>query len=300
MLYRKDEVLSKSNIMITLSLERLEELRDITYQRTSDMRIRTLSEVVDFINVNGMVFAFRAKASELPCLWHAACGERSPEIPVHTHHDPNLGLVWKAKDILPMEKKIYYGKALRKTPTMISLKLFPYFYAVKGYPADPFKALPRESLSQTAVKIVKALENGPPMTTRELKIASGCSSSGRRYIFDKAMAELQELLLIVKIAEEYEPFTFIWGRLDRWLTSEVENSRKLNPDEARYTLLNKYFSRVIAARADHIIRLFGWTPAIVDRTLKSLQDREIISDRITIPGGGWFIHREHLRQQLLK
>ena len=92
--------------MKTLSLERLEELRDITYQRTRDLRIRTLSEVVDFINVNGMVFAFQAKASELPCLWHAACGERSPKMPVHTHHDPNLGLVWKAKDVLPMEKKI--------------------------------------------------------------------------------------------------------------------------------------------------------------------------------------------------
>jgi hypothetical protein len=285
--------------MKTLSPDELEALRDEMYFRTSAKQVHTLGEAARFVDENGLAFAFSAKKSELPCLWHAACGRRDPEMPLHTHHDPHLGLVWNAKDVLPMEKRIYYGKALRRRPTMISLELFPSFYAMKGSGRDPFRPLPRGRLSPTAYRIAKALENSPPQPTKDLRLAVGCSSPSKRYAFDRALAELQERLLIVKIAEEYEPFSFIWGRLDRWLGAQVEAARSLSAEEGRSAVLAKYFSRVIAAQPGQVARLFGWDAAAAEKALEFLAetgvitDRVVISDGVAISPGKWYIHTDY-------
>lgn len=291
--------------MKTLSPEELETLRDGTYFRTPGRQVRTLEEAARFVDENGLSFAFSAKNSELPCLWHAACGCRDPQMPLHTHRDPHLGLVWNAKDVLPMEKRIYYGKALRKRPTMISLELFPFFYAMKGYGSDPFRALSRGVLSPTAYRIAKALENSPPQPTRDLRTAVGCSSPGKRYTFDKAVAELQERLLIVKIAEEHEPFSFIWGRLDRWLSDQVRTAQSLSPAEGWFAVLNKYFSRVIAAQPGQVARIFGWGAGPTEKVIKSLAKAGIITadvviendvadkEDLAICAGKWYIHTDY-------
>ena len=277
-----------------LSIEDLERLRDTTYHRTPVLRIRTVEEAAEFIDQSGMAFAFKAMNSELPCLWHAACGERNPVLPEHTHHDPAIGLVWEVKDILPLTKRIYYGKALRKTPTMISLELFPSFYATKGY-GDEEETMYhsfRQKLSRSAYRILDVLRSSPPLPTRELKIASGNSGPEKRYQFDRAMAELQELLLIVKIEETSDPFSFVWGRLDRWLVREVQLARNISREAGRFKVLEKYFSRVVTSTPEQIRRLFKWNIKEIETALGSLLQKEIISNRIRIldAPGTWYIH----------
>ena len=117
--------------MTLLDIDRLEDRRDETYRRRQSLQVTSIKEALEFVNENGVAFAFKARNSELPCLWHAACGSRAPVMPRHTHHDPALSLVWRAKDLLPFQKKIYYGKALKMTPTMISLEIFPAFLAAE-------------------------------------------------------------------------------------------------------------------------------------------------------------------------
>ena len=77
--------------MKALSPDQLEAWRDETYFRTPRRQVCTLQEAARFVDENGLSFAFSAQKSELPCLWHAACGCRDPEMPLHTHHDPHLG-----------------------------------------------------------------------------------------------------------------------------------------------------------------------------------------------------------------
>jgi hypothetical protein len=209
-----------------------------------------------------------------------------------------VGLVWRAKDDLPLRKRIYYGKALKKTPTMISLECFPMFYATKGYSSgvDPLGPFSLSRMSQSARRIMEILSDSPPMPTKELKIASGHSSPDRRYRFDSAMAELQERLLVMKIAEEYDPFTFIWGRVDRWLVREVEKSGEYDSAEARRLVLEKYFSTVIAATEKQVCNLFGWKAKEVSRAIGELLDHGVLSDgvRMVDDGRRCYIHSEYL------
>ncbi len=283
--------------MTGLTWEDLEQLRDLNYQRTPALRITSIAESERFVNRNGLVFAFKARNSELPCLWHAACGRRQPVMPEHTHHDPGISLVWRAKDELPANKKIYYGKALKKTPTMISLALFPAFYAAKGYGgrADYIALGDEGKLTRLARKIMGILEDSPPLTTRELKLATGHDTPALRYEFDRAVAELQDHLLLVKIAESYDPFSFIWGRLDRWLEDEVRAAREFTQREGRKAVLSQYFSRVVASTPDRIARLFGWPPDDVGDVLGELERDGRITDAITVRDarGRWLIHTDY-------
>ncbi|MCI0515882.1 hypothetical protein L0128_21930, partial [candidate division KSB1 bacterium] len=90
--------------------EEIELIRDRKFRRNKYLQVHSIDESLDFINDTGFCFAFSAKNSELPCLWHAACGQREPVMPEHTHHDPYVSLVWTAKDDLPARKAVYYGK----------------------------------------------------------------------------------------------------------------------------------------------------------------------------------------------
>lgn len=110
---------------LRLSWEEIEQRRDRLYRRTREMRVTSVREALAFVNQVGFCFAFAAQHSELPCLGHAVCRERNPQMPEHIQHHWSIGLVWEAKDILAAEKKIYYGKTLRSRPTMISFEYFP-------------------------------------------------------------------------------------------------------------------------------------------------------------------------------
>jgi hypothetical protein len=272
--------------------EELEELRDRNYHRTPALRVATIEDAASFVDENGICFAFKAERSELPCLWHAACGRRDPEMPHHTHHDPAIGLVWRAKDVLPEQKRIYYGKAIRKRPTMIALDLFPDFFAAAGHPVaeeliDPFA----ERLTPDARRVLEVLLDSPPLPTRILREQSGFGSSRGRAAFGRAMTELQQSLLVTKIAETYEPFTFIWGRLDRWLVEQVEQAMRTTTDTGRRRVVARYFERVVASTALKARRLFGWDPAAA---IEELADERMLIPARVHGAEGWWTHRRYL------
>ena len=63
-------------------------------------------------------------------LWEAVAGKANPRWPRHSHHDAGIGLTWDLKHTLPAEKRVYYGKLLKGRPLLVSLDLFPMFYAL--------------------------------------------------------------------------------------------------------------------------------------------------------------------------
>jgi hypothetical protein len=274
------------------STETLETLRDRNYHRTPALRVTNIEDAAAFVQENGLCFAFRAERSELPCLWHAACGRRNPQMPRHTHHDPAIGLVWQAKDVLPEEKRIYYGKAIRKRPTMIALDLFPSFVAAAGHPspeelADPFA----EKLTPDARRVLEVLLDSPPLPTRVLKEQSGFATSRGRAAFDRAMADLQQALVVVKVAENYDPFSFVWGRLDRWLVRQIEEAAAISTQEGQSSVLARYFERVVTSTAQKARRLFGWDPApAIDRLL----DLGVLVPARVDGAAGWLAHHRYV------
>ncbi len=264
-----------------LSWEKIEDLRDVRYRRTKTQQVTDAEGALQFINDTGFCFAFAAKNSELPCLWHAVCGERAPRLPEHIQHDWSIGLVWRFKDILPAQKKIYYGKALKRRPTMISLDYFPYFYRVKREKSGAASYLAqymRGFLSPAAKKIMDSLSEMAPQVTRELKQASGFSDPKKRYEFDRAMAELQMEMYVVKIGEFYDPFMFLWDLVVRRFEGSIKKAESLSLERARRHILEKYFENVLVSRSINIQRLFGWETPDINAALDVLCDRGTIRE----------------------
>lgn len=269
-----------------LTWEEIERRRDLIYRRRPELRVTSVDEALEFINEVGLCFAFASRRSELPCLWHAVRGQRNPQMPEHIQHDWSIGLVWEAKDVLAAEKKIYYGKALRFRPTMVSLTLFPSFYRARGLRGEAEEYIDhyrRGQLSPGAKRIMDALVRRSPQITRELRSASGLARPGQRSEFDRAMAELQMKLLVVKVAELYEPFTFVWDLVVRRFSREVEIARGLESQQARLAILEKYFSAVLVSSEAQITRLFAWDPAHVQQALAAMQAAQQVTE-VSIEG----------------
>jgi len=266
---------------MSISWEKIESSRDTRYRRQKRLQVTTESQVLDFINDVGFCFAFAAKNSELPCLWHAVCGERNPVMPEHIQHDWSIGMVWHAKDSLPAQKKVYYGKAIKNRPAFIALEYFPFFYrlsdAYKGHEVYVAQYM-RGELSPAAKRIMDALSEQSPQITRELKQSSGYTNPQKRYQFDRAMAELQMKMFIVKIAETYDPFMFVWDLVERRFSEETAIAKTIKAEDARSNILRKYFQNVFVSNPNGIQRLFGWGQAEINAALDKLKKRDEIHD----------------------
>ncbi|MCK5739427.1 hypothetical protein KAH55_09605, partial [bacterium] len=209
----------------TIPFAIIQQLREEQYRQRKALQVRSIPEALQFINTVGFCFAFKAPRAELPCLWHAACGEPNPVYPLHNHHDPYISLVWQAKDVLPAQSAVYYGKAIKKTPAFISLSFLPAFLCLQGISPDAesyVKYYLRGELSQAARRIMDSLTDRSPQLTRDLKMDSGMSLPELRSNFDKAMTELQMKLLILKIGEFYEPFSFLWDLIRNRFPEQVK------------------------------------------------------------------------------
>ncbi len=269
-----------------LTWEDIETLRDQTFGRTRALQVHTVEEAERFINRVGFCFAFKAVRSELPCLWHAAAGERNPAYPLHVQHDPYIGLVWDAKDQLAAAKKVYYGKALKKRPTFISLDYFPYFYKLvqERRGGDYATDYLRGGLSRDAKRILEALLERSPQITADLKASAAMSHPRKRAAFDAAMAELQSRMYVVKIGEFYDPFTFLWDLTERRFAKEIEQAEAVDAESARRTVLTQYFRLLHVSDAKAIERLFSWTASEVAATLAVMVAEGALSDRVHIVG----------------
>ncbi len=272
---------------LSFTWDEIERWRDRRHRRLPRLAVSTKEQALDFINHVGFCFAFKAENSELPCLWHAACGMRDPVMPEHTHHDPYLSFVWEMKNLLPSEGKIYYGKLLKRRPTMISMEFVPYFYVLSGRSGhrDEYKReFMRGRLTATAREIMEALMDSYPQVTKGLKLATGTHTRGRRAMFDKAITELQTKMFIVKVAELHEPFSFVWAPVYRSFPDQVKKARRVSPDEARARILEQYFRNQLIGSVDSIYRLFRWDKQTIYRTLVTLMRRGVIATNVKIEG----------------
>jgi hypothetical protein len=258
---------------IAITSEEIERWRDHTHRRTARRAVRSKRGALSFVNEVGFCFAFTSENAELPCLWHAACGERNPVMPLHTHHDPAISFVWEMKNVLPAEGKIYYGKLLRKRPVMVSLEFLPYFYVLAhrtGAKGEAIREHAKGRLSGIGRDIMDALEDSSPQTTRGLKLATGLNGKSSRIAFDRAMGELQEKMFIVKVAELDDPFTFVWAPMRTVHRAAIRKAHRITPEIARVKILERYFENQCVSTVPAIARLFRWERQVIFHTLGRL------------------------------
>lgn len=264
------------------AVERLESHRDFHFRRVPSRRVAGEKSALRFINEVGFCTAFTPGLG-LPCLREAIAGEREPPLPEHIQHDYAIGMTWRLKDVLPAGKSVYYGKALGGRPSFIALELFPAFLRLRLEPGGYRAMYHRGVLSHCARLIMDALSRRGPSETRALRLASGYATAAKRVEFDRAIKELQEKFLALKVEERYDPFTYVWDTLEHRWGEAIREARELSREEAAYRIVRRYLEISAFGHERAMVRLLGIAPRWVEGAARRLvrEDRLV---RTRIPG----------------
>jgi hypothetical protein len=289
----------------------VERQRDHNYRRTTARQVRTEEQALAFVNEVGFCFLFRAPHVEAPTLWEAILGGEYHEI---GHHDYETGLAWNWKDTLVVKKQIFYGKLLKQKPTLISLPLFPYFYALSenyGEPEEYLDDYEAGRLSYAAKCIYEVLLREGAMPTSTLRRQAGLAGDGdeapsrppfrgvRRdgaseaaRLFDRGLAELQASLKIVKTgisdANRWK-YCYVYDLLPRWLPEQVAAGLRIRSLDAMQTIIRQYLDVVVVSTPQKIADLFGWPPGRTSQALAALAATGEIRTGLCVEGlpGEW-------------
>lgn len=258
-------------------------------------RVRSGPAALAFVETVGVCSTFYVFGEGLACLWEAVVGRARPRWPRHSHHDDGVGLTWKLKDSLPSARSVYYGKVVKGRPVLVALDLFPAFYAlVRGRQRarDYVAEYEAGGLSLTARRLMDSLVRESPQYTRSLRAETFMLEAGKTREFERAMAELQRALFIVKTEERYEPsFSYRWDLVERWLPEAVSEGRKLSREKALDRLVSRYLGGAVFSSPALLARLFSVPRDEVTRSLDRLARAGAVSPLTPIAGrtGRWVV-----------
>ncbi|MGH7301535.1 MAG: AlkZ-related protein [Candidatus Rokuibacteriota bacterium] len=275
----------------------LKGLRERRFRHRPTLRVRGPQSALAFIADVGFCSTFYRFPEGVACLWEAVVGRARPRWPRRSHHDAGVGLTWDLKDRLPAAQHVYYGKLLKARPVLVALDLFPAFYAlVRGHQrARDYRAeYVVGHLSLTARRLMDVLIAEHPLFTRDLRANAFMLESAKTREFERAMAELQQGLWVVKTAERYEPtFSYRWDLLEAWLPDAVAEGRRLHREAALDRLLERYLRGAIFGRPLHLARLFGVRPEEIAGAVRRLARAGMLLDVGQLSGwsGRWVVHR---------
>ena len=71
------------------------------------------------------------------------------------------------------------------------------------------------------------------------------------------MKEVQEKFLALKIEERYEPFTYVWDTVENRWGEGPTGGATLNPGEAAYRIVRRYFEIAAYSNERAIARILG-------------------------------------------
>jgi hypothetical protein len=257
--------------------------------------VRSAAAALAFVDAVGVCSTFFCFPEGVACLWEAVVGRARPRWPKHSHHDDGVGLTWRLKDDLPAARRVYYGKLLRGRPVLVALDLFPAFYAlVRGRQRarDYRGEYAAGRLSLTARRLMDALVREHPQYTRELRANTFLLEPSRTREFERAMAELQRGLWLVKSEERYEPsFSYRWELVEAWLPDLVAEGRRLSRAAALDRLVARYTAGATFTTPGRLRRIFGVPPAEVAASVARLVRAGALRD-VEVAGwpGRWLVH----------
>ena len=233
----------------------------------------------------------------MPCLWEAVVGRAHPRWPRRSHHDDGVGLTWRLKDELPAARRVYYGKLLRGRPVLVALDLFPAFYALargRQRARDYRTEYEAGRMSHTARRLMDALVREHPQYTRELRGNTFLLEPGRTREFERAMAELQQGLWIVKSEERYEPtFSYRWDLLEAWLPDGAAEGRRMPRAAALDAVVARHAQTAVFTRLPTVRRLFGVTAEEAVASVRRLVARRVMVERdVSGLPGRWLVADE--------
>ena len=258
-------------------LERLERHRDFHFRRLPARRVKSEDQALNFIGEVGFCTAFTA-GLEVPCLREAIVGQREPPLPHHIQSDYAIGMTWRLKDVLTAKRAVYYGKVIAGRPAFIAQQLLPAFLRLRAERVSYSAMFRRGGLSLCAKLVMDALRRRPVAATRELRAATGYSRPSRRAEFDRAMKELQEKFLVLKVEERYDPFSYIWSTLEHQWRDALIQARGLRRTDAACEIVRRYFLIAGYGTPRSVARLLG-----IDLKLAAGAINRLVREKVLVP-----------------
>jgi hypothetical protein len=269
-----------------LRREDVEHARERAFRRVAARRIRGERDALAFVNEVGICSTFYRFPEGLACLWEAVVGRPDPRWPRRSHHDAGVGLTWELKDRLPARRAVYYGKLLKGRPVLVALDIFPAFYAlVRGRQRarDYRREYEAGRLSHAAKRLMDVLIRRHPLYTREWRAEALMLEPGATRGFERAVAELQQALFVVKTEERYDPsFSYRWDLVEAWLPDAVREGRRLGRAAAVRRLVGRYLGGAGWGSVKGMARLFGLPADDVGRAVAALVRAG--EARVALPG----------------
>jgi len=273
----------------------LEAGRARAFRHVPGLRVRSARTAAAFVDRVGICSTFYRFPDGLACLWEAVVGRQRPRWPRHSHHDAGIGLTWELKDSLPARRLCYYGKLVKRRPVLVALDLFPAFYAlVRGRQrARDYAAEYRAGrMSATAKRLMDSFFRESPQYTRGLRADTFMLEPGKTREFERAMAELQQDLWIVKTEERYEPsFSYRWDLVERWLPEQVAEGRGLGRAAALDRVVARYLGGAVYSTPKRMARLFGLEPVETAQAIARLARAGCVRADVEVAGwpGTWVV-----------
>ena len=220
----------------------------------------------------------------VPCLREAIAGTREPVMPEHIQHDYAIGMTWRIKDSLPERRLVYYGKAIAGRPSFISRDLLGAFLRLRVESGGYRKLYANGGLSHCGKLVMDTLTQRGAAETRVLKLSSGYAQPSRRAVFDRAMKELQEKFLALKVEERADPFSYVWDTMAHRWPDAIAEARKLTRARAAYLIVRKIFETSAYSPERTIARIFNVEQSLVEAAAKKLERERIVTRGVRLDG----------------
>jgi hypothetical protein len=272
---------------LSYSREEVERWRDKTYRRTARSGITSERQALSFINSVGFCLAAKADGIELPSLWEAVMVGNAQRPHPTRGRSYYLSYAWEIQSILPNHNSVYYGKIFRRRPSLVSREFFPYFYALTERTGDRDEhhiEHTHGNLSLLAKQIMDTLFTTFPMTTKELKAAVEGKGTRGSEGFEKALDELQRGMFISRVVGSEHQFGAEWAPVIKIFPAEVRRAKKISAEQARYTLLEKYFKNQLVSSVEAIHKVFGWSRQAIYHAIGQLVHAGIITTTVAPDG----------------
>jgi hypothetical protein len=253
----------------------LADYRSKTFRLSTNLRLRSPEEAVDFVNECGFAFFWPVKGFDLPSMWKAVAGDR----PVPNNHDDPGHITWGWKDSMLDKKRWYYGKLLRKRATLVSLDIIPYFYALSdrvGDLDDYLLLYDEGKLTFEEKSIAEALLKHGALNSIDLRQKAHLSANAAKSRFERALASLQRGLWVlpVGVAEAGAwRYSHVYELFDRWYPEVLSQARKIPRKETYRKLISTYLASVGVATVSGMSKLFQWEKKTIQRALDALKEK---------------------------
>lgn len=225
--------------------------------------LATADDAARFVESVGICLLFPHPSIELPALALAADASRTQ--------------LWRWKDILPEEKRAYVGKLMQRRPTLIALDLLPALYRLSAtalLKGDRYKLYSQRYISAEVNRLTGVLAAKGPLTTRDLRRATGLAAPEKRGSFRRALADAEASFLAVRAGTTrgQHPYTYCWDVFPRVWPNVIAQASELTTEQAGRQIVSRYLQTVHAATEVGLAELFGLNLPFVQYIARRLID----------------------------